>query len=317
MSERGMLSRLAESLFWIGRYVERADDTARIVDSYVHRMVEDPFNDESVTCRSLYSILGIEVESERLRTTETLQTIVYGVENPNSIAGALNGAFENARRSRDYISSEMWVALNTTRNELPQRELQARDFGPATYLQYVRERTSLLAGLTDATLSHDDGWRFLVLGRNLERIDMTARLLRGRVVSDDNAPDWMAFLRASGAMEAFMRNTREVNDANGVAAFLMLDRLFPRSVLYSLNLADECLVEVQPASQRISAGDAARQALARARGTLEFIDPRRLIDQLPELIEMLEITCFRVTGAVTDRYFRHEDAVAWNLEGGL
>ena len=317
MSERGMLSRLAESLFWIGRYIERADDTARIVDSYVHRMVEDPFNDESATCRSLFSILGIEVEAERLRTSETLQTIVYDIENPNSIAGALNGAFENARRSRDYISSEMWVALNTTRNELPKREKRARDLGPSTYLGYVRERTSLLAGLTDATLSHDDGWRFLVLGRNLERIDMTARLLRGRVVSDENAPDWMAFLRASGAMEAFMRNTREINNANGVAAFLMLDRLFPRSVLYSLNLADECLVEIQPVSQRISSGDAARQALARARGTLEFIDPRQLIDQLPELLEMLEATCFRITDAVTDRYFRHEDAVAWNIEEGL
>jgi uncharacterized alpha-E superfamily protein len=317
MSERGMLSRLAESLFWIGRYIERADDTARIVDSYVHRMVEDPFNDESATCRSLFSILGIDVESERLRTVETLQTIVYDIENPNSIAGALSGAYENARRSRDYISSEMWVALNTTRNELPQREATARDFGPATYLQYVRERTSLLAGLTDATLSHDDGWRFLVLGRNLERIDMTSRLLRGRVVSDENAPDWMAFLRASGAMEAFMRNTREINDANGVAAFLMLDRLFPRSVLYSLNLADECLVEIQPARQRISAGDAARQVLARSRCTLEFIDPRQLIDQLPELLEMLETTCFRITDAVTDRYFRHEDAMAWNIEEGL
>jgi uncharacterized alpha-E superfamily protein len=211
----------------------------------------------------------------------------------------------------------MWVALNTTRNELPHRETQARDFGPATYLQYVRERTSLLAGLTDVTLSHDDGWRFLVLGRNLERIDMTARLLRGRVVSDENAPDWMAFLRASGAMEAFMRNTREINNANGVAAFLMLDRLFPRSVLYSLNLADECLVEIQPASQRINAGDAARQALARARGTLEFIDPRQLIDQLPELLEMLESSCFRITDAVTDRYFRREDAVAWSIEEGL
>ena len=283
----------------------------------MHRMVEDPFNDESATCKSLFSILGIEVESERLRTHETLQTIVYDVDNPNSIAGALNGAYENARRSRDHISSEMWVALNTTRNELPHRETQARDFGPATYLQYVRERTSLLAGLTDVTLSHDDGWRFLVLGRNLERIDMTARLLRGRVVSDENAPDWMAFLRASGAMEAFMRNTREINNANGVAAFLMLDRLFPRSVLYSLNLADECLVEIQPASQRINAGDAARQALARARGTLEFIDPRQLIDQLPELLEMLESSCFRITDAVTDRYFRREDAVAWSIEEGL
>ena len=318
MSERGMLSRLAESLYWIGRYIERADDTARIVDSYVHRMVEDPFNDEDATCRSLHSILGIEVDGQTPMTThETLQTIVYDVENPNSIAGALGGAFENARRSRDYISSEMWVALNSTRNRLPQMESIARRLGPSQYLLYVRERAALLAGLTDATLSHDDGWHFLVLGRSIERIDMTARLLRGRVMGEDHAPDWLAFLRACGAMEAFMRSTSALHDANGVAAFLLLDRLFPRSVLYSLNLADNCLIEIQPVSQRIAMADFARQSLARARGRLEFIDATQLMTPLPDLLEMLEDTCVKVNGAVTDRFFRHEDAVVWSKRGGL
>ena len=317
MSTRGMLSRLAESLFWMGRYIERADDTARIVDSYVHRMHEDPFNDEAATCRSLCSILGHDTGVERWRTEEVLQTIVYSVESPFSIAGALHGAYENARRSRDYISSEMWVALNTTRNDLPQHELRARTLGPATYLQYVRERTALLAGLTDATLSHDDGWRFLVLGRNLERIDMVTRLLRARVLSDENAPDWLAFLRASGAMEAFLRNTRDVHDANGVASFLMLDELFPRSVLHCLNLVDECLVQIQPVGQRVNAGDTARHTLGQARNTLEFLDVSQLIDELPALLEMLEASCARITDAVTERYFRHEDTVPWHLEEGM
>ena len=208
-----MLWRLAESLYWIGRYVERADDTARIVDSYVHRMVEDPFNDEDATCRSLYSILGIDVEDEApITTVETLQRIVYDVENPNSIAGSLSGAFENARRSRDFISSEMWVALNSTRNRLPQMESTARRLGPSQYLLFVRERAALLAGLTDATLIHDDGWHFLVLGRSIERIDMTARLLRARVLSEEHAPDWLALLRACGAMEALMRSTSEIHE---------------------------------------------------------------------------------------------------------
>jgi len=318
MSERGMLSRLAESLYWIGRYLERTDDTARIVDSYVHRMVEDPFNDEDATCRSLYSILGIDVDSEEPVTTEQmLQHIVYDADNPNSIAGSLGGAFENARRSREFISSEMWVALNSTRNRLPQMENTARRLGPSQYLLFVRERAALLAGLIDITLSHDDGWHFLVLGRSIERIDMTARLLRGRVLSEEHAPDWLAFLRACGAMEAFMRSTREIHDANGVAAFLLLDRLFPRSVLYSLNLADTCLFEIQPISQRIATADVARQSLARGRGRLEFMDPAELLDQLPDLLEMLEETCVRINDAVTDRFFRHEDYVVWSREGGL
>lgn len=146
---------------------------------------------------------------------------------------------------------------------------------------------------------------------------MTARLLRGRVLSEDHAPDWLAFLRACGAMEAFMRSTSEIHDANGVAAFLLLDRLFPRSVLFSLNLADTCLFEIQPSSQRIATADAARQSLARARGRLEFIDATNLLDQLPELLEMLEETCVQINNAVTDRFFRHEDFVVWSREGGL
>jgi uncharacterized alpha-E superfamily protein len=308
-----MLSRLAESLYWIGRYVERADDTARTVDSYVHRMVEDPFHDEDATCRSLFSILGIAVEGDgRITTEETLQEIVFDSGNVNSIAGALNGAYENARRSRDFISSEMWVALNTTRNRLPKIENTARRFGPSIYLQYVRERAALLAGLTDATLSHDDGWRFLMLGRSIERIDMTARLLRGRVMGEDHAPDWLAFLRACGAMEAFMRNTNEIYDGNSVAAFLLLDRLFPRSVLFSFNLAEQCLIEIQPVSERIASADPARRALARARSRLDFIDTTHLLEQLPELLEMLEDTCIQINDAVTDKFFRHEDLVSWS-----
>ena len=318
MSEHGMLSRLAESLYWIGRYVERADDTARTVDSYVHRMVEDPFNDEDATCRSLLSILGMPYEGEHAITrADMLQGIVYDIENPNSIAGSLSGAYENARRSRDFISSEMWIALNKTRNRLPQMESTARLLGPSSYLEYVRERTALLAGLTDATLSHDDGWNFLVLGRTIERIDMTARLLRGRVLSEEHAPDWLAFLRANGAMESFMRNTNVQHDASAIATFLILDRLFPRSVLYSLILADSCLYEIQPSSQRIATADMARQSLARARGRLDFMDSTQLLGQLPELLEMLEDTCLQVNDAITTKFFRHEEAVLWSSEGGL
>jgi len=317
VSDRGMLSRLAESLFWIGRYIERADDTSRIVDSYVHRIVEDPFNNEDATCRSLYAILGVPQPEHELLRNEMLQTIVYDEKSPNSIAGALDGAFENARRSRDFISSEMWVALNTTRNELRSRQRVAAGLGPATYLAYVRERCALLAGLTDATLSHDDGWQFLLLGRNLERIDMTTRLLRGRIAYMDASPDWMAFLRASGAMEAFMRSSHQLNDPNGVATFLMLNRTFPRSVLYALNVVDSALREVQSSNQLFDSGDAARETLAHARSTLEYVDEEELLTQLPALLEMLERTCYRINDAVTDKYFRHEEAILWISENQL
>ncbi len=318
MSDRGMLSRLAESLYWIGRYIERADDTARIVDSYVHRMVEDPLNNEDAACRSLLSILGLEVREDEQRTVEnTLEVIVYDDENPSAISGALRGAFENARRSRDHISSEMWVCLNTTQLRLPHTEMNARQLGPATYLQYVRERAALFTGLTETTLSRDDGWQFLMLGRSIERIDMTARLLTARLVGADHAPDWLALLRACGAMEAFLRSARQENQSNEIAAFLLLDRLFPRSILSALNTADACLVELHPSNERIASPDLARQSLARARSRLEFIDPANMIEQLPDLLPMIEETCWQVNDAISAKFFRHVNAVVWSSEGAL
>ncbi|MDE3044820.1 MAG: alpha-E domain-containing protein [Acidobacteriota bacterium] len=315
-SSETVLSRLAESLYWIGRYVERADDTARILDSYVHRMVEDPLNDENEACRSLYSILGMDPGVEGpITVTDALESIAYDDANPSSIAGALYGAYQNARRSRDVISSEMWVALNATQLELAHAEATSRRLGPATYLAYVRERTALFTGLTDSTLSRDDGWRFLTLGQCVERVDMTARLLRARAVSDEHAPDWLAFLRASGAMEAYMRSTSRLGDANGIAAFLLLDRIFPRSCLFALNRADALVVELQPDHQRIAAVDHVRQSIARARATLEFVDAQHVLSQLGDLLELLELTCLRLDDAITERFFHRDAIVNWHSEG--
>jgi uncharacterized alpha-E superfamily protein len=314
-----MLSRLAESLYWIGRYVERADDTARVLDSYVHRLAEDPLNDQDASVRSLFAILGIAPPRDRvLRADDALATIAYDEGNLNAIAGSLDGAYENARRSRDIISSEMWIAINATRNRLPEVRATSQLLGPSTFLQFVRERASLISGLADSTMSRDDGWRFLVLGRSIERIDMTSRLLKARLAEVDYAPDWMAFLRASGAMEAFMRNSQQLHDPNGIATFLLLDRLFPRSVLYSLNEADARLLELHTDdSRRIATADLVRQSLVQARSTLEFIDTSTVLEQLPMLLELLEVTCYRVNNAITERFFHRNVTVSWSQEGGL
>ena len=174
----GMLSRIAESLFWIGRYVERADDTARILDAFLHRILEDPWVDEDAACRSLLAVLGSAAPHEsRVTTGDVLELMGFDPDNPSSIGGALSSARENARGARETISSEMWECLNVTWHSLPSRRIAAEHLGPAMFLGFVRERAAVLAGLAESTMSRDDGWRFLVLGRSLERVDMTARLL--------------------------------------------------------------------------------------------------------------------------------------------
>jgi uncharacterized alpha-E superfamily protein len=308
----GILSRLAESMYWIGRYVERADDTARVVNTYVHRVLEGPFNDENASYRSLFAILGVEMEGEDdLGMADVLERLVFDTANPSSIAGSLAAAHDNARRAREAISSEMWVCLNSTNNELRQRQVVAARLGAATFLSFVRERSALFTGLADATISHDDGWQFLVLGRSLERIDMTARLLEGRLLAAEHSPDWLTLLRASGAMESFLRASSGVADPEAVASFLLLDRLFPRSAYHALSVADDCLAQLSPPDSRTGIADQARRTIGRARHRLEYADPRRVLDDLSEILEYLERTCATANDEITERYFRQAAAITW------
>src|SRR5439155_17676244 len=108
-----MLSRIAESLFWIGRYVERADDTARILDAFLARLLEDPWSDEDAACRSLLAILGVvATEERRLTAGDALDRLAFDATDPSSITGAVAAARENARGARETISSEMWECLD-------------------------------------------------------------------------------------------------------------------------------------------------------------------------------------------------------------
>jgi uncharacterized alpha-E superfamily protein len=178
----GLLSRIAETLFWTGRYIERADDTARMVDVYVHRMLEEPQADEDAGCGALLAVLGImPPEATRLDIGTTLDRLAYDPASPSAIAGAVRAARSGARTVREVISGEMWECLNVTALALPRQRKAAERLGPHVYLQFVRERAALFFGLADSTMSHDDAWRFLVLGQNVERVDMTARMLLARM----------------------------------------------------------------------------------------------------------------------------------------
>jgi uncharacterized alpha-E superfamily protein len=313
-----MLSRIAESLFWIGRYVERADGTARILDAFLARILEDPWIDEDAACRSLLAILGSAPPHDaRLTTGDVLELLGFDVDNPSSIAGALSSARENARGARETISSEMWECLNVTWHSLPARRIAAEHLGPALYLGFVRERAAVLAGLAESTMSRDDGWRFLMLGRNLERVDMTARLLSIQTIAQYSgfADQWRTVLRACGADESFLRTHGGQVVAQRVAEFLLLDRLFPRSALHALTEAEECLEALAPGTERAGMADPARRPVGQARTRLEYADTATLLEDLPTHLLALQRACAAASAAVTARYFDQTMPVTWAHEG--
>lgn len=312
-----MLARNAESLYWIGRYVERADDTARILDVTVHQLLEDSSVDPDVASRTLLRVLGIEPPNRRLDVWSLTDIVAFSRDSGgNSIVDSISAARENARGAREVTSTEIWECLNTTYNALAERERAAKRLGPHEFLSYVEGRAAMFAGLADSTLSRDDGYRFMVLGRAIERVDMTVRLLLSRVGDSGSSPAWVTLLRSAGAHDTYLRTYRGVLDAGRVVEFMLLDRLFPRSIFYSLRLAEHSLDELlnRPHS-RLGATAEAQRLLGRARSELEFLQPGALLESLDARLAGLQKTCRDVGEALALQYFHSAPWVAWTDAG--
>ncbi|MEX3652113.1 alpha-E domain-containing protein [Mycolicibacterium fortuitum] len=312
-----MLARNAESLYWIGRYVERADDTARILDVTVHQLLEDSSVDPDVASRTLLRVLGIEPPARRLDVWSLTDIVAFSRDSGgNSIVDSISAARENARGAREVTSTEIWECLNTTYNALAERERAAKRLGPHEFLSYVEGRAAMFAGLADSTLSRDDGYRFMVLGRAIERVDMTVRLLLSRVGDSGSSPAWVTLLRSAGAHDTYLRTYRGVLDAGRVVEFMLLDRLFPRSIFYSLRLAEHSLDELlnRPHS-RLGATAEAQRLLGRARSELEFLQPGALLESLDSRLAGLQKTCRDVGEALALQYFHSAPWVAWTDAG--
>jgi uncharacterized alpha-E superfamily protein len=308
----GLLSRIAETLFWTGRYIERADDTARIVDVYVHRMLEESQSDEDADARALLGVLGLpDPDNAQLDMGLTLYQLAYDADNPSAIAGAVMAARRGARSVREVISAEMWECLNVTSHGLAARRKSAERLGPHVFLEFIRERAALFFGLAESTMSHDDAWRFLVLGRSLERVDMTARLLLSRMPLEPHEVSWRLLLRSCGAYESFIRTRTWAGGPQQVIEFLLTDRLFPRSVVHALATAEEALAALDPGVRGSAMSEPARRSLGELRTRLEYADPEQLPRLLPDLLPDLQRRCMEVNEAITARYFIYEHAVTW------
>src|SRR5690349_4481381 len=305
-----MLSRIAESLFWIGRYIERSDGTARILDVHLQLLLEDPWIDEDTACRSLLSVMGSFPPQglEVVRREDVLARLAVDRMNPASIAYALTAARENARRAREIVSSELWETLNTTSARMPRR-LQTEKVHE--FFQWVRERSALAVGIVDSSTSRDEAWQFFTLGRSIERTDMTARLLATRSLTEASGPSWTTILRSCGAYEAYLRTYRGMPSARNAAEFLLLDRLFPRSILFSVTRAENCMREIEPRSDRVGVSDQAQRLLGQIRSELEYRPISEILEDLPLHMDNVQSATSAASEAIRQRYFPTQVAPSW------
>jgi uncharacterized alpha-E superfamily protein len=296
-----MLSRIAESLFWIGRYVERADGTARLLDVHLQLLLEDPWVDEDTACRSLLEVIGSSAYfSHQLTRQDLLNVLAIDRSEPASIASSLTAARENARRVREIVSTELWECLNTTRSRMPRKISieRAHDF-----FGWVRERTALAVGIVESSTSRDEAWTFFNLGRSLERVDMTARLLATSELTEASGPSWTTILRSCGAYEAYLRTYRGVPSATNAAEFLLLDRIFPRSVIFALNRAEKSLADLAPSTDRVGVSDQALRQLGQIRTNLEYRSAPEILANLTSEMTQLQHGISEVSEAIRARYF--------------
>ncbi len=308
-----MLSRIAEQIFWIGRYLERADDTARILDVQMQVLVEDPSIDEARSCEQLLTVMGVDEAPDNVNRWTILDLLAHNVDSPSSIAAAIDASRESARGVREILSTDIWAAINTTWRGLP----AARTRRPPDTFAWVRSRMAMINGIAGSTMPRDEGWQFFVLGRAIERVDMTARMLSTAALATDTQIAWPTTLRACGAYEAFIRAYRGLEGDRQAAEFLLLDRWFPRSIVFSLQEAERALSLLEARGQRSGFGDEAQRLLGRARTELEYRPLAEIVEEMPTEMERLQRRCADASDAVTSRYFSHSDSHAWTGGAGL
>jgi uncharacterized alpha-E superfamily protein len=308
-----LLCRVAESLFWLGRYVERAEGTARILEVGVFQALEQSGGAGESAAARLLAVMGLLPDTDASDTPATLwevtERLAQDPTTPSSIAGCISAARENARSVRHVIPVELWERLNATWHELPHQWALARHVGPASFLAYVKTQSAAISGLAEATMSRDQTWLFFTLGRCLERTDVVARQLATVSFEDASDAALVTLLRSCGGYEPYLRLRHGVVEAEEVVAFLLRDRRFPRSALASLSLASDCLEQL--AAGRLPSWDEARARVGLAIAELEFSAPSQLSADLDGLLARLERVISEVSASVGRQYFTDHAPTAW------
>ena len=251
-----LLSRVADSVYWMARYIERAENVARFIGVNLNLQIDLPLA-PSQQWQPLIDTSGdAEVFKERFggaTQARVIEWLAYDTENPSSIASCLRFARENARSVRETISSEMWTQVNTmylqiqTQRSLPEPERMLDAF------REIRMGCHLFEGVTDATMSHNEAWHFMRLGRMLERADKTSRILDVKYfmllpsLRDVGTPyddiHWSAVLKSVSGFEMYRKKYGRITPPD-VVDFLVMDNEFPRAVRFCIKSASESLQSV-------------------------------------------------------------------------
>lgn len=324
-----MLSRVANLVYWMARQLERAENTARIVDVNAQLVLDLQSRqaaDDPKSWEPLVYVTGdeekfFELYGETVTERAVTEFMLFDKRNPSSLISCIGLARENARCIRDQLSSEVWETLNTFFLKLKSDDFSRyAQLGSAEYLSRVKTQIQLFYGVAESMIPRTGLWWFFQLGRHLERADNTSRILDVKyymllpdlyaVGSALDMVQWASVLRSCSAFEAFRRSRRGQLNLERVVDYLLRDDVFPRSILYSVTEAEQALGQIT--ADAVHLEDTAPARLIRElRAELEMIDvPAVIADGLHEFLDEVQVKLFDIHNAIQATFVEYDTADA-------
>lgn len=311
-----MLSRVADAIYWMCRYIERAENIARFTDVN-HNLMLDLAMAPEIQWEPLVTVTGDEKVFHGRYTESTAENVIrfltFDTDYPHSILSCLRAARENARQVREIISSEMWEQVNRLYLMVAEsaRGMKIADLSHR-FFEEIKLGSHLFTGLTEVTMSHGEPWHFARLGRVLERADKTSRILDVKYyvllprVDYVNTPydniQWAALLKSVSGLEMYRKQYHRINPRQ-VARFLIFDPIFPRAIRYCLDTAEESLHAVSGSPAGTFCNEAERR-LGKLRSQFNYADIDEVIAEgLHEYLDRFQLRLNEIGTAISESFF--------------
>jgi uncharacterized alpha-E superfamily protein len=309
-----LLSRVADAVYWMARYIERAENVARFIGVNLNLQLDLPM-EPAQQWQPLIDTSGDRHEFKRrydeAAQASVIEFLTYDTANANSIASCLRAARENARSVRETISSEMWAQVNSMYLDM-QAQRRMPDPGQLPEIfRAIRLGCHLFQGITDATMSHSEAWHFVRMGRKLERADKTSRILdvkyfillpsaRGVGTPYDDI-HWSAVLKSVSGFGMYRKKHGRILP-HDIVDFLLMDRDFPRSIRFCIHCADESLRAIT-GSPMGSFVYASEQVLGLLRAELDFTSVDRILSGgLHEYLDSLQVKMNTIDNSILNDF---------------
>lgn len=317
-----MLSRVADSLYWMSRYLERAEHTTRLLDVNLNLMLDESATSAERRWQRVLQALGnpkgVTWNNDPYALTLEL---TFDTSHKASILSCIIAARENSRHVREQISTEQWHRLNTLYLEVTRPELHGNVNGErfvasaerqTEFLQRVMESVHQFQGVTDSTMNHGEGWQFIQVGRFIERASATAKLLEayhedlwatpGHNAEANEYLDWMGLLRSATAFEAYCKVYTADLTPERILEFLLLDAEFPHSVRFSIDSLQQALEAIQRESGKQRTVQLSRLA-GRLQASLSFSRVEDILDQdVIAYLRSIQAQCSQIHETIFEMY---------------